>query len=88
MSIKTYVYEYHTDKNERHELVTAALHEYSGNDNLSVTYSSKGKPTVKGSKIHLSVTTTGEVMLVVFSNHPIGIDGEYMPRLHQKKIDY
>ena len=88
MSIKTYVYEYHEDKNERHELVEAALHEFTGNDQLTVTYNHRGKPVVKGSKIHLSITHTGEIMLVVFSNKQVGVDGEYMPRIQQKKTDY
>lgn len=88
MAIKTYVYEYHADKNERHELVTAALHEFTGNDSLVITYNQRGKPVVKGNKVHLSVTHTGEVMVVVFSNKQIGVDGEYVPRIKQKKTDY
>lgn len=91
MSFKTFIYEYRTDKEERHELVTSALHEYTGDESLSVSYTEKGKPYVKDSdSVYLSVTTTGEVMVVVFSSSPIGIDGEYLPRMTapQRKTDY
>jgi phosphopantetheine--protein transferase-like protein len=88
MSIKTYVFEYHTDKNERLELITSALQEFTGNEQATVSFNGKGKAVIKGCKAHLSVACSGEVMVVVVSNKQIGIDGEYMPRIHQKKVDY
>lgn len=91
MNIKTYVYEYRTDRSERHELVESAVREYMGNDSAEVLYTPKGKPYVKDSEtVFLSVTTTGEVMVVAISDKPIGIDGEYLPRMTapQRRTDY
>lgn len=91
MNAKTFIYEYHTDREERHELVQAAVREYAGDEGVTVQYTAKGKPYVSDrDSLYLSVTTTGEVMIVIVSEHPIGIDGEYLPRMvaPQRKTDY
>ncbi|MDD2268440.1 MAG: 4'-phosphopantetheinyl transferase superfamily protein [Eubacteriales bacterium] len=90
MSVKLMVYEYQA-KEQRRETLANALAEYSGKSDIEIIYSSSGKPYVKEEHgIYLSVTTTGEIMMFAFADTPIGIDGEYLPRLSdpQRKTDY
>ena len=42
---------------------------------------------IEGAKKYISVTTTGEKMIVALSDTPVGIDGEYLPR-YEGKTDY
>ena len=73
-------------------MVQHAVKDYLGDPKAKVVYDEKGKPTVEGTeeKWHISVTTTGAVMLVALADCPIGIDGEYLPRFDapDNKIDY
>jgi len=94
MAIKTFIFENISDKEKRHAQVQSALREYTGIDSAEVLYTSRGKPYIKGlpEEMYISVTTADEVMVVVFSNHPVGIDGERIARFENdtrtKKPDY
>ncbi|MBQ7645817.1 MAG: 4-phosphopantetheinyl transferase family protein [Clostridia bacterium] len=90
MVYKTYIFENSPDKAKRHEMLTSALREHIGADSAEIFYTPKGKPYTKGlaNDIYISVTTTGEVMVCVFADSPVGIDGEYLPRFNDKKTDY
>lgn len=89
MAIKTFIFENSASKEKRHAQVQNALREYTGIDSAEITYTSKGKPMVKGTPndIYVSVTTADEVMVVAFSPKPIGIDGEHMARFENQTID-
>lgn len=93
MKLKVFVLENNTVKRQRHADVQKAAREYLGGDaKVKVEYDELGKPSVTGTedKWHISVTTTGKVMLVALADCPIGIDGEYLPRFNdpENKIDY
>ena len=83
MAIKTFVLDNIADREQRHALVTEKAREYFGKPEVEVVYGNRGKPSVKGiDKKYVSVTTTGAVMVVVFSDKPVGIDGEYLGRFN------
>lgn len=91
MAIKTFILENYPEKEKRHTAVENAIKEYLDNDNVEVLYTSKGKPYIKGTATEkfISVTTTGKIMLCVFSTMPVGIDGEHLGRFGQdNKTDY
>lgn len=93
MKLKVFVLENNSVKRTRHAEVQKAVREYLGGDvKIKVEYDDKGRPGVVGTekKWHISVTTTGDVMLVALADQPIGIDGEYLPRFSDpnNKIDY
>lgn len=89
MELKTFILKNDANKDVRHESVLRAVKKYLG-DNASVEYGPKGKPIITGTpdKRYISVTTTGNVMLVVCADIPIGVDGEYLPRFQDSKVDY
>ncbi len=82
MALKVFVFENADSKEKRHAQVQSALRECTGIDSAEVLYTSRGKPYVKGltNEKFVSVTTADEVMVVVFSDKPVGIDGEHMKR--------
>ncbi|MBO5402792.1 MAG: 4'-phosphopantetheinyl transferase superfamily protein [Clostridia bacterium] len=83
MALKYYVLDNVLDREQRHAMVTQKAKEHFGNPDVEVVYGSRGKPSVKGiDKKYVSVTTTGAVMVVVFSDKPVGIDGEYLGRFN------
>lgn len=88
MELKTFVLANPADKQARHALVNEAVKRYYG-DNAAVEYSPKGVPAIVGTEAqkYISITTCGEVMLCVVSSVQIGIDGEYLPRFKQSKLD-
>ncbi len=94
MAIKTFIFENISDKEKRHAQVQSALREYTGIDSAEVLYNNKGKPYIKGlpEEMYISVTTADEVMVVVFSDKPVGIDGERLTRFEhdarEQKPDY
>ncbi|MBQ3081520.1 MAG: 4-phosphopantetheinyl transferase family protein [Clostridia bacterium] len=94
MAIKTFIFENISDKEKRHAQVQSALREYTGIDSAEVYYNNRGKPFIKGlpEEMYISVTTADEVMVVVFSDKPVGIDGERLTRFEndarEKKPDY
>ncbi len=94
MAVKTFVFENTKDKEKRHAQVQSALRQYTGVDSAEVLYTGRGKPYIKGlpEEMYVSVTTADEVMVVVFSGKPVGVDGEHMARFEndtrRKKPDY
>ena len=94
MAIKTFIFENLSEKAQRHAQVQSALREFTGVDNAEVLYTSRGKPYIKGlpEEKHISVTTADEVMVAVFSDKPVGIDGERLSTFEtdekRKKRDY
>jgi phosphopantetheinyl transferase len=87
MALKCIVLENNPDKEVRHAAVQEAVQKYLGNDAVTVVYNDRGKPSIEGAKKYISVTTTGEKMIVALSDTPVGIDGEYLPR-YEGKTDY
>lgn len=94
MAIKTFIFENLSNKEKRHSQVQNALREYTGIDSAEVVYNNRGKPSIKGvpNEMYISVTTADEVMVVVFADKPVGIDGERIARFEndrrEKKPDY
>lgn len=92
MAVKISIFENVSDKAKRHAQVQSALREYTGIDSAEVLYTANGKPYIKGldKDMYISVTTADEVMVVAFSDKPVGIDGERLTRFEKKerKTDY
>lgn len=92
MSAQIFVFENVKEKEERHKLLQSALRDYSGIDSAEIIYKSKEKPVIKGTNkdMYVSVTTVGEVMVCVFSEKPVGIDGENITRIKDENstVDY
>ncbi len=92
MALKTFILENSSVKRQRQTDIQNAVREYLGNKKLKVVYDEQDKPSIEGfdKKIHISVTRANKVMLVVLYDKPIGIDGEYLPRIlaPENKIDY
>jgi len=88
MALKCIVLANNPDKEARHAAVLEAVRKYFGNDEVMVNYGETGKPSITGVKKYISVTTTGEKMIVALSDSPVGIDGEYLPRYAEGKTDY
>jgi phosphopantetheinyl transferase len=91
MAIKTFVLENNPEKEKRHAAIEKAIKDYLENDKAEILYNNKGKPYIVGTETdkHLSVTTTGQIMLCVLSDMPIGIDGEHLERFNtENKTDY
>lgn len=92
MALKTFILENSSTKKQRCADIQKAVREYLGDDNIKVTYDEKGRPSVENSdkKVYLAITATENVMLAVLYEKPIGIDGEYLPKIisPESKIDY
>lgn len=94
MAMKTFVFENQNDKEKRDSQLLAALREYTGVDSAQILYTSRGKPYIKGlpEEKFMSITTADEVMVCVFSDKPVGVDGERINRVvndsKDKKTDY
>ena len=90
MSLKCFVLDNLPDRTALHDAVEQAVRDYLGDPALHVVYTDKGAPTLPDCDPpkYLSVTTTGEKMLVALQDSPVGIDGEYIPRVEQSKTDY
>lgn len=92
MALKTFVLENSSTKKKRQSDIQNAVREYLKDPKAKVVYDEKGKATVESSekKVHISITCTHQVMLVVLYDKAIGIDGEYLPRLlsSDSKIDF
>ena len=88
MALKCIVLENNPDKEVRHAAVLEAVRKYLGSDEVMVNYGATGKPSITGAKKYISVTTTGDKMIVALSDSPVGIDGEYLPRYKEGRTDY
>ncbi|MDL2287574.1 4'-phosphopantetheinyl transferase superfamily protein [Eubacteriales bacterium OttesenSCG-928-G02] len=90
MSLKTLVLDNDANKEVRHKaLLNAVRTELQSND-VEIEYTEKGKPNLVGVNKYISVTTTGDVMLCVLSDAPVGVDGEQLSRFTEidSKIDF
>lgn len=90
MALKCFILENNPEQEVRHEAVQKAVQDYLNDENVQVVYSNKGAPSLLNCDPpkYLSVTTTGDKMLVVLQDTPVGIDGEYLPRTEQSKSDF
>lgn len=92
MALKTLILENSSTKKQRRSDIQNAVREYLKNPKAKVEYDEKGRPSVENhdSKVNISITTCGSVMLVVLFEKAIGIDGEYLPRIYspENKVDY
>lgn len=93
MALKVFVLENSSTKRKRQTDVNNAVREYLNNPKAKVVYDEEtGKATVENTdkKVYISITCANKVMLVALYEKPVGIDGEYMPRVLSKdnKVDY
>lgn len=88
MALKCIILENNPDQAVRHAAVLEAVRGYLGSDEIEIEYAENGKPSIVGAKKYISVTTTGEKMIVALNDSPIGIDGEYLPRYKDRRTDY
>ena len=92
MSAQIFVFENVKEKEARHKLLQSALRDYSGIDSAEIVYKLKERPYIKGTPtdMYVSVTTVDEVMVCVFAEKPVGIDGENVARFKDENsnIDY
>ncbi len=89
MSAQVFVFENVKEKEERHKLLQSALRDYSGIDSAEIVYKYKEKPSIKGvsKDFYVSVTTVSEVMVCVFSEKPVGIDGELISKFKEENLN-
>lgn len=89
MGLKCIILENNPDQEVRHAAVEKAVRDYLKED-VHIRYSAKGKPSIIGCKEskYVSVTTTGDKMLVAVFEGPVGVDGEYLPRYEGRKTDF
>ena len=93
MALKVFVLENSSTKRKRQTDVNNAVREYLNNPKAKLVYEEEtGKATVVGAekKVYISITCANKVMLVALYEKPIGIDGEYLPRVlsGDNKVDY
>ena len=90
MALNCIILENNPDIEVRHAAVQDAVRKYLASDDVTVVYAENGKPSIEGynGKKYISVTTTGDKMIVALNDSPIGIDGEYLPRYAERKTDY
>lgn len=88
--LKCFILNNDPDREVRHTAVQNAVRAFLHKDDVEIVYSEKGKPSVTGTETpkYISVTTTGDKMLVALSDSPIGIDGEYLPRYKESRTDF
>lgn len=93
MALKVFVLENSTTKKKRQTDIQNAVREYLKNPKVKVVYDEEnGKIALENTekKMYISVTRANSVMLVALYEKPIGIDGEYIPRVvtNENKVDY
>ena len=92
MSAQIFIFENVKEKEARHKLLQSALRDYCGIDSAEIVYKLKDRPYIKGTPkdMYVSVTTVDEVMVCVFAESPVGIDGENLARLKDESanLDY
>jgi len=92
MALKTFILENSSTKKKRQTDIQNAVREFLKNPKIKVVYDEKGRPSLENAekKMHISITRANTVMLVVLYEKPIGIDGEYLPRIMspENKVDY
>lgn len=90
MALKCIVLDNNPDRELRHAAVQDAVRAYLKNEEASVVYSEKGRPSIEGINPakHIAVTTVEDKMLIAINDSPVGIDGEYLPKYKDRKTDY
>ena len=93
MALKVFVLENSSTKRKRQTDINNAVREYLNNPKAKVVYDEEtGKATIENleKKMHIAITCANKVMLVALYEKPIGIDGEYIPRVvsPDNKVDY
>ncbi len=92
MALKTFILKNSENKEERRESIQNAVRKYFQNDAVNVKYDQNGKATLENTpkKFHIAVTCAKDIMMAVIYEKPIGIDGEYLPRVYDpsNKVDY
>lgn len=92
MALKTFILENSATKKQRLSDIQKAVREYLGNPKAKVVYDEKGRASIENheKKVHIAITRAEKVLLVVLYEKPIGIDGEYLPKVlsPESKIDY
>lgn len=93
MAIKTFILENSTTKKKRQADIQNAVREFLKEPKAKVVYDENGgMPTVENTekKHYISIARANSVMLVVLCDRPVGIDGEYLPRVlsPENKVDY
>lgn len=93
MALKVFVLENSTTKKKRQTDIQNAVREYLKNPKVKVVYDEEnGKVALENTekKMYISITRANTVMLVAIYEKPIGIDGEYIPRVvsNESKVDY
>lgn len=83
MSVTTLVLENNKDREQRHAILLNAVRTQLQNPDIEIKYTGKGKPVLEGSNKHISVTTTGDVMVCAIADTNIGIDGENLARFSE-----
>ena len=92
MALKVFILENSSTKKQRQTDIQNAVREYLKNPKVKVVFEENGKITLENveKKLYVSLTRANKVMLVALYEKPIGIDGEYMPRMikNEDKVDY
>ena len=92
MAIKTFILENSTTKKQRQSDIQKAVREFLKDNKVKIVYDENGIPSVENTekKLYLSIARAEKVMLAVLCDKPVGIDGEYMPRIlsADNKVDY
>ena len=91
MALKVFVLENSTSKKQRQADIQNSVREYLKNPKAKIVYDEEnGKVSIENTekKMYISIARSNEVMLVVLFEKPIGIDGEYLPRVKDNKVDY
>lgn len=92
MAIKTFILENSSTKKQRQADIQNAVREFLKDKKVKITYDENGIPSVENTekKLYLSITRAEKVMLAVLCDKPVGIDGEYLPRMTSpdNKVDY
>ncbi len=92
MAFKTFILKNSELRSERVEAAQDAIRKFLKNDEIIVKVNENYTLMVENSpkKLYTAVTCAGDIMLVALCDKPIGIDGEYLPRMlsPENKIDY
>ena len=89
MAVTTLVLKNSKSRDERHATLLEAVRRQLDDPSIEITYTGKGKPLLSGSDKHISVTTTGDVMVCAIGDTNIGIDGENLARFTEQGVrDY
>ncbi len=93
MALKTFILENSSTKKQRRSDIQNAVREFLKEPKAKIVYDENGeRPTVENTakKHYISVARAGKVMLCTLCDKPVGIDGEYLPRIlaPENKVDY